>query len=39
VAQGDIIYFPKTDMKLSVTGFDTALQHAEKISFENKRLP
>jgi predicted nucleotidyltransferase len=39
VAQGDIIYFPKTDMKLSVTGFDTALQHAEKISLKNKRSP
>ena len=38
VAQGDIIYFPKPDMKLSVTGFDTALQHAEKISFEEQTL-
>jgi predicted nucleotidyltransferase len=36
VAQGDIIYFPKTDMKLSVTGFDTTLQHAEKFCLNNK---
>jgi predicted nucleotidyltransferase len=38
VARDDIIYFPKTEMKLSVLGFDTALQHAEQLTFEQQTL-
>jgi hypothetical protein len=34
VAEDEIIYFPKSDMKLSVLGFDTALRHAEQILLE-----
>jgi predicted nucleotidyltransferase len=39
VAKDEIIYFPKSDMKLSVLGFDTALRHAEQISLDEQILP
>jgi predicted nucleotidyltransferase len=38
VAKDDIIYFPKSDMRLSVLGFDTALRHAEQILLEEQTL-
>jgi predicted nucleotidyltransferase len=38
VARNDIIYFPKSDMKLSVIGFDTALRNAEHVVFEKQTL-
>jgi predicted nucleotidyltransferase len=38
VAKNEIIYFPKSDMKLSVLGFDTALRNAEQITLEGQIL-
>jgi predicted nucleotidyltransferase len=38
VAKNEVIYFPKSDMKLSVLGFDTALRYAEQISLDEQTL-
>jgi predicted nucleotidyltransferase len=38
VAKNEIIYFPKSDVKLSVLGFDTALRYAEQISLDEQTL-